>query len=123
MNLFALHQLRKSAGFTFCDDRLYGRARRADEVVVRESQLTKSFHQAGAGTERRSAFAKAMRTASARQRRLVSRVGIEHVGEPEGRSHLPTEEAGETTRTNVRVVSRLGIEPRTRRLRVCCSAN
>jgi hypothetical protein len=31
--------------------------------------------------------------------KVVSRLGIEHVGEPEGRSHLPTEEARETTRT------------------------
>ena len=30
-------------------------------------------------------------------KKVVSRLGIEHVGEPEGRSHLPTEEAREIT--------------------------
>ena len=41
--------------------------------------------------------------ASARQpSRGLPSLGIEHVGEPEGRSHLPTDEAGETTSNGVR---------------------
>ena len=37
-----------------------------------------------------------------RTEEVVSRQGIEHVGEPEGRSHLPTELAGEATSNEVR---------------------
>ena len=50
----------------------------------------------------RAGLRRVIRRAYPRWGVLVSRLGIEHVGEPEGRSHLPTDEAGETTPNVVR---------------------
>ena len=59
----------------------------------------------------RAGLRRVIRRAYPRWGVLVSRLGIEHVGEPEGRSHLPTEEARETSPNDVR-----GSEPNVRQL-------